>query len=101
MGYPVMDQAVGGHILLWLLIILCVAKVGAASLTIGIGGSGRVFAPSLFVGAMAGTAFGVTVHHLIGPAVGKPAPYGVVAMGAVLRGRGPSPPHRLSPASSR
>ena len=99
-GYPVMDQAVGGHILLWLLIILCVAKVGAASLTIGIGGSGGVFAPSLFVGAMAGTAFGVTVHHLIGPAVGTPAVYGVVAMGAVFAAAAQAPPP-LSPASSR
>jgi CIC family chloride channel protein len=46
-----------------------------ASLTIGIGGSGGVFAPSLFTGAMAGTAFGIIVHHLFGPAAGTPAAY--------------------------
>ena len=33
-------------------------KILAASLTLSIGGSGGVFAPSLFIGAMAGMAFG-------------------------------------------
>jgi chloride channel protein, CIC family len=53
-------------------------------LTIGIGGSGGVFAPSLFVGATSGMAFGLVVHHLIGSAVGEPALYAVVGMGAVF-----------------
>jgi CIC family chloride channel protein len=48
-----------------------------ASLTIGVG----VFAPSLFTGATAGTAFGVIVHHLFGPAAGEPAAHGVAAVG--------------------
>ncbi len=90
-GYPVMDQAVGGHIVLWLLLLLTVAKMGTASLTIGIGGSGGVFAPSLFTGAMAGTAFGVIAHHVFGPAVGSPAIYGVVAMGAVFAAAAQAP----------
>ena len=90
-GYPVMDQAVGGHIVLWLLIILTFAKMATASLTIGIGGSGGVFAPSLFTGAMAGTAFGEVAHHAFGPAVGSPAIYGVVAMGAVFAAAAQAP----------
>ena len=90
-GYPVMDHAIGGHIVLWLLVILTVAKMATASLTIGIGGSGGVFAPSLFTGAMAGTAFGVTAHHAFGPAVGSPAIYGVVAMGAVFAAAAQAP----------
>ena len=51
-------------------------KILAASLTLSIGGSGGVFAPSLFIGAAAGTAFGVIAHHLFGAAIGPPAMYG-------------------------
>jgi CIC family chloride channel protein len=56
----------------------------ACSLTIGIGGSGGVFAPSLFVGATSGMAFGLVAHQLIGPGVGEPALYAIVGMGAVF-----------------
>jgi Voltage gated chloride channel len=62
-----------------------------ASLTIGIGGSGGVFAPSLFTGAMAGTAFGVIAGHLLGPAAGPPAIYGIIAMGAVFAAAAQAP----------
>jgi chloride channel protein, CIC family len=83
-GYPVMDKATAGGYLLWFLILLAVAKIAATSLTIGIGGSGGVFAPSLFIGVTSGMAFGDIVHHLFGPAAGQPALYAVVAMGAVF-----------------
>ncbi len=83
-GYPVMYKAVGGSYALWFLIILAAGKIIACSLTIGIGGSGGVFAPSLFIGATSGMAFGEIAHHLIGPAAGQPALYAVVAMGAVF-----------------
>ena len=43
--------------------MLAVAKIIACSLTIGIGGSGGVFAPSLFVGVTSGIAFGDVVRH--------------------------------------
>ena len=83
-GYPVIGKALAGNYVLWLLVVLVAAKIFASSLTIGIGGSGGVFAPSLFIGTMAGTAFGVIARHLFGPAVGTPAIYGVIAMGAVF-----------------
>ncbi len=83
-GYPVMYKAVGGGYVVWFLILLAFAKMLACSLTIGIGGSGGVFAPSLFIGATAGMAFGVTVDHLFGSDAGQPALYAVVAMGAVF-----------------
>jgi chloride channel protein, CIC family len=83
-GYPVLYQAVGGSYALWFLIILAAGKIIACSLTIGIGGSGGVFAPSLFIGATSGMAFGEIARHLIGPAAGQPALYAVVAMGAVF-----------------
>jgi CIC family chloride channel protein len=83
-GYPVMDRAVAGHYLLWFVVVLMVGKVLATSLTLSIGGSGGVFAPSLFIGAMAGMAFGLGAHDLFGPAIGPPAMYAVVAMGGVF-----------------
>ncbi len=83
-GYPVMNKVVSGHTVLWLLVILMLGKVLATSLTLSIGGSGGIFAPSLFTGAMAGMAFGVIVQHLFGPIVSSPAIFGVVAMGGVF-----------------
>ncbi len=83
-GYPIMYKAVGGSYALWFLIVLAAGKIIACSLTIGIGGSGGLFAPSLFIGATSGMAFGETAGHLLGPAAGQPALYAVVAMGAVF-----------------
>ena len=90
-GYPVMDRVFAGHYLLWFVVLLMVGKILAASLTLWIGGSGGVFAPSLFIGASAGTAFGIIVNHLFGSAVGPPALYGVVAMGGVFAAAAQAP----------
>ncbi|HZE15938.1 MAG TPA: chloride channel protein, partial [Mycobacterium sp.] len=83
-GYPVMYAAFAGHYALWFLLVLAAGKMLACSLTIGIGGSGGVFAPSLFVGASSGMAFGLIVNHLFGPAAAEPALYAIVGMGAVF-----------------
>ncbi len=83
-GYPVMYKATAGQYALWFLIVLAFAKIAACSLTIGIGGSGGIFAPSLFIGVTSGMAYGQIVHHLFGAAAGQPALYAVVAMGAVF-----------------
>jgi CIC family chloride channel protein len=83
-GYPVMYQTTAGDYALWFVLLLAFGKIAATSLSIGIGGSGGVFAPSLFIGVTSGMAFGDTVHHLFGPAAGQPALYAVVAMGAVF-----------------
>jgi len=90
-GDPVMNRVFANHFVLWFVAILLVGKILAASLTLWIGGSGGVFAPSLFIGAAAGTAFGIIVHHLFGPAVGPPALYGVVAMGGVFAAAAQAP----------
>jgi CIC family chloride channel protein len=71
-----MDRVSANHYVLWFVVILMVGKILAASLTLRIGGSGGVFAPSLFIGAAAGMAFGVATHDLFGPAIGPPALYG-------------------------
>ena len=69
---------------MWFLVLVAAGKIAATSLSIGIGGSGGVFAPSLFIGITSGMAFGDVAHHVFGPAAGQPALYAVVAMGAVF-----------------
>jgi CIC family chloride channel protein len=83
-GYPVMDKAIAGNYVLWFLLVLAAGKIIACSMTLGIGGSGGVFAPSLFIGVTSGMAFGEIAGHVFGPAAGQPALYAVVAMGAVF-----------------
>ncbi len=83
-GYPVMDQIVAGQVALWFVVVLMVGKMTATSLTLSIGGSGGVFAPSLFTGAAAGMTFGVFAQHIFGHAVSSPALFAVVAMGSVF-----------------
>jgi CIC family chloride channel protein len=90
-GYPVMNEVVAGHIVVGLVVLFALGKILATSLTLSIGGSGGVFAPSLFVGAMAGEAFGLGAHALFGPAVGSPALYAVLAMGGVFSAAAQAP----------
>jgi CIC family chloride channel protein len=83
-GYPVMYKATAGGYALWFLIVLTFGKMLATSVSLGIGGSGGVFAPSLFLGVMSGTAYGVIVDHVFGAVAGPPALYAAVSMGAVF-----------------
>lgn len=83
-GYEAINEALTG-ILGWkLLLILVMVKIVAVSLTIGSGGSGGIFAPSLFIGAMAGGAVGTVVHSLWPELSGTPGAYALVGMGAVV-----------------
>ncbi len=90
-GYPVMNGVLANHYVLWFVVVLMVGKILASSLTLWIGGSGGVFAPSLFTGAAAGMAFGTIAHHIFGSAAGPPVLYGVVAMGGVFAGAAQAP----------
>jgi CIC family chloride channel protein len=67
------------------LLLLMVAKIFTTGSTIGSGGSGGIFAPSLFIGASLGGAFGLLANVLL-PAdmVASPSAYALVAMGAVV-----------------
>jgi chloride channel protein, CIC family len=83
-GYPVMYKTAAGDYALWFLIVLAFGKILACSMSLGIGGSGGIFAPSLFIGVTSGYAYGDIVNHIFGPGAGQPALYAVVAMGAVF-----------------
>jgi CIC family chloride channel protein len=90
-GYPVLQNGVAGRYAAAFLLVLLAGKMLATSLTIGIGGSGGVFAPSLFMGAMLGTASGDLLHVMVPQLAGPPGAYGLVGMGAVFAGAARAP----------
>ncbi len=83
-GYGAIDMALMQQMAWWLLLVLVPAKILATSITIGSGGSGGIFAPSLFLGAMAGGVFGAVVHQLFPSITASPGAYSIVGMGAVV-----------------
>jgi CIC family chloride channel protein len=90
-GYPVLGRAVSGGYAMTFLLALLIGKMLACSLTIGIGGSGGVFAPSLFCGAMTGAFFGNVVHAVAPGMGGSVGAYALVGMGAVFAGAARAP----------
>ena len=90
-GYPVLGRAVAGGYVAAFLLVLLVGKIVATSLTIGIGGSGGVFAPSLFIGAMLGETFGLLLHATAPGLAPAPGAYALVGMGAVFAGAARTP----------
>ncbi len=90
-GYEGITQALSGELALDALAIFLVLKIVGTSLTLGSGGSGGVFAPSLFIGAMLGTAAGQIFGNFF-PALTAPAgAYGIVGMAAVFAGSARAP----------
>jgi CIC family chloride channel protein len=90
-GYPVLGNGVAGRYTLVFLVALLLGKMLATSLTIGIGGSGGVFAPSLFIGAMLGAAYGQGLAHLAPSVTGPTGAYALIGMGAVFAGAARAP----------
>lgn len=80
-GYGWIQEAISGRIAMDLLIILMFMKILAFAFTVSSGGSGGVFAPTLFVGAMLG-GFVAALFHLPAAAfvvVGMVAVFGAAA----------------------
>ncbi|WP_022853569.1 chloride channel protein [Thermodesulfatator atlanticus] len=76
-GYPWIQAAIDGSLPAKLMLVLIFAKILALGLTVGSGGSGGVYAPSLFVGAMLGALLAYCFQE-------PPAPYVVVGMLSVF-----------------
>ena len=83
-GYEAIDLALIHKLSWWLMFLLVLCKILATSITIGSGGSGGIFAPSLFMGAMAGGFFGTGVHAIFPGMTASPGAYSIVGMGAVV-----------------
>jgi CIC family chloride channel protein len=78
-GYGWIQEAIDGRLAARLLLVLVLAKGLAFALTVSSGGSGGVFAPTLFVGAMLGGWLAQTTGH-------SPAAFVVIGMAAVFSG---------------
>ena len=61
-GYGWIQEAIDGHLVLRLLFILLFLKIVAFCFTVSSGGSGGVFAPTLFIGAMLGGGIASLAH---------------------------------------
>lgn len=74
-----------------LLLLLGVVKLAATAITLAGGGSGGVFAPSLFVGAMLGGAYGQLMGAALPSLAGPPGAYALAGMAALLAGTAHAP----------
>ena len=83
-GYDIIEASLSNSLSLKFLLVMLVLKLLATSITLGSGGSGGVFAPALFMGAMMGAAFELSINMLF-PGVAAPAgAYALVGMAALF-----------------
>ena len=85
-GYDSINAALHGNVIWYVALGLVFIKILATSLTLGSGGSGGIFAPSLFMGAMLGAFFGYFVHSYFPDITAEPGAYALVAMGGLVAG---------------
>src|SRR5262245_65977075 len=85
-GYEYVDQALNGWLLLRTMAILCVLKLAATTVSYSSGNAGGIFAPSLYIGAMAGGAVGTLVHQLAPLQTPDAGAYALVGMGTLFAG---------------
>jgi len=85
-GYDWIQSAIDGRMAMGLMLLLVFAKIAATSLTIGSGGSGGVFAPSLFIGAMLGGFYGHFCGILLPEWSLHPSTFVLVGMGGFFAG---------------
>lgn len=82
-GYETIEAALIQDLPLGLLVSLVVAKMAATALTLGSRLAGGVFSPALYLGAMAGAAFGLVAASLAPELASSRAVYTILGMGAV------------------
>ncbi|WP_239519488.1 chloride channel protein [Arcanobacterium phocisimile] len=87
-GYPIQLDALEGKYAIGFLLLLALMRAIFTATTIGIGGSGGVFAPTLFIGAMVGSAFGQAIAPLTSTSASV---FGVIGMGAAFAGAARAP----------
>ncbi len=83
-GYDIIAAALQNQLVLSTVLLLLIMKIAATSLTLGSGGSGGVFAPALFMGAMLGTAFEIVVDAAFPDIIAPPGAYALLGMAAVF-----------------
>jgi CIC family chloride channel protein len=83
-GYDMIDAALENQLLLGVVLTLMVLKLLVTIITLGSGGSGGIFAPSLFMGSMLGTGFGLVLNMIFPDITSPPGAYALVGMAAVF-----------------
>jgi len=79
-SYGWLQQAINGNLPMTIMLIIVFAKIIGTSFTIGSGGSGGVFAPSLVIGGMLGGIYGLAMATLLPDLVTQPAAYVMIGM---------------------
>ncbi len=85
-GYGWIQAAMEGKIFWGMMAMLALTKILATSCTISSGGSGGVFGPSVFIGAMLGGAFGFWGHSIAPAWVVNPKSFVLVGIGGFFAG---------------
>jgi CIC family chloride channel protein len=85
-GYEYVDQALNGGLVLKTMVLLCALKLVATTVSYSSGNAGGIFAPSLYIGAMAGGAVGTVVHQLAPLQTADAGAYALVGMGTLFAG---------------
>jgi CIC family chloride channel protein len=85
-GRPGIQMVLFGQLAGWLALAVALLKGVTAGLTMGGGGAGGVFSPSLFVGASFGSFFGLTLKSLFPMLAIRPEAYALAGMAGVLSG---------------
>lgn len=83
-GYEHIQDALDGRLTWALMLVLVAGKIVATSLTLGSGGVGGTFAPSLYIGTMLGGGFGVLMHRFFPDASSDPGAYAMAGMAGFL-----------------
>ena len=85
-GWGSIQRALDGQILLGTMAFIGAAKLLATCFTIGSGGSGGVFGPTLFIGGMLGGVVGLGGHALLPELFPRPEAYVLVGMASFFAG---------------
>lgn len=84
-GYGLIEDLLqGAPISISVLMALLGLKILASSATLGSGGSGGIFSPSLFMGAVLGGAMSVVLHRLLPGLISTEGAYAMAGMAAVF-----------------
>lgn len=85
-GYPIVDEALNGKLVLETMLVLLALKVLTTAVCYSSGNAGGIFGPSLFIGAMLGGAMGSAAHSFFPDSTGSVGAYALAGMGAAFAG---------------
>ncbi len=89
--YAFVDAVLMNKVAIGALFFFGLLKILATSFTLGSGGSGGVFAPTLFMGAGFGGAFGLVCSMIVPGGILQPMAFALVGMAALFAGTGRAP----------